>query len=109
MRAGNLVDILLEGEDIDWSPDPEDPDASMDTSRIKPPPVERFSSIKPGDGFNAPLRIALHPAMREGEWVTHVQNMENKGYAHGNYFMSDYDKAVEDYIKRCQKYGVEPL
>jgi len=33
MNAHQLVATLLEAEDIDWSPDPEDPDASMHLAR----------------------------------------------------------------------------
>lgn len=107
-RARKLVNRLLEADEekIDWSPDPEA--EQVDTSKIKPE-LPRFSSVKPGDAFSAPIRIVLHTSSRDDEWVTHMQNMQDKGFYYGNYFRNDYEGALKSYYERCKKYGVEPL
>lgn len=65
-----------------------------------------FSSIKPGDSMTAPLRVVLHKASHNGEWVTHIQNMQLVSFYSGNYHGGDYPSALSDYRKRCAKYNV---
>lgn len=68
------------------------------------------SAVKPGDGITAPLRIVLQ-LRRDGpfpyEFVTHMQNMQDKGFYHGHYFES-LKNAAEDYEERCAKLEVDP-
>lgn len=64
------------------------------------------SSIKPGDGINAPLRVVLHNATCGSmPYVTHIENCQVGGYSHGNYFET-LDGAKQDFKKRCREYGV---
>lgn len=100
---------IPEAEEVDWTvPDPEGP---LDVSGAGVPEVERYSSVSPGSRTlgTAPQRVVLHRAAHSGEWVTHVQNMQTNGFAHGVYFRGDYPAAVENYVARCKKYRVEPL
>lgn len=67
-----------------------------------------FSAVKPAAPMTAPLRVVLHQSHKgDGEWVTHIQNMENKGFNYGHYFDS-YPEAMVDYIARCYREGVIP-
>lgn len=73
------------------------------------------SEIKPKEAATQPFRIVLHPnETREGEWVTHMENLESnpaggyrsknsRDYYWGHYF-DDYTEALEDYKKRCDYY-----
>lgn len=73
---------------------------------MKPTPLT--SSVAPGDGMIAPLRVVLHESSTKGEWVTHIENMQVGGLFWGRYH-DDYESAHADYFSRCVKYEVEPL
>lgn len=48
------------------------------------------------------LQVVLHKNFK-GEYVTHVQNLNDGGFYHGHYFGKDknaYENAVEDYVTR---------
>ena len=48
------------------------------------------------------LQVVLHKNFK-GEYVTHVQNLNNGGFVHGHYFGKDneaFEDAVEDYVTR---------
>jgi len=66
------------------------------------------SAVAPGDGMTAPMRVVLHKADHNGEWVTHLENMQTGGEFYGHYFGRDYAAAVVDYKQRCKKLGVAP-
>lgn len=72
------------------------------------------SSTNPGDQMTAPHCVVLRYDEHKKEFVTHILNLQTKGYDYGNYFMEEGDstvtwnKAVADYKARCVKYGVTP-
>lgn len=88
-------------------------------------PRERFSPVKPGDGFNAPLRVVLKRSYGPtGEWVTRLENMQSGGEFYGHYFnqhrvgfepgknddevdKANYADALEDFKKRCANLQVD--
>lgn len=96
MNAKVIVNTLLEDEEVDRY-----------IAELPEPEVSRHSATAPGDGVTAPLRIVLHKASHNNEWVTHMENMQVGGYMYGHYFGSNYKKAVADYEQRCAKLGVE--
>ncbi len=96
MNAQTIVNKLLEDDAKEFI---------MAHGRL--PERERVSSINPGDDFTAPHRVVLHKG-HSGDWVTHFQNMQDKGFSYGNYFGDDYATAEKDYLKRCVKYKVDP-
>lgn len=61
------------------------------------------------------FRIVLHPALRDGEWITHCENLQDNGerktphadFYWGHYF-DDYLKAFNDYVARCKRYNLTP-
>jgi hypothetical protein len=101
------VKLLLEDDELDWAPEASDPDDSVKAANNIRPQVEIRSSTSPSDDFTAPLRVVLHGSLRQGEWVTHVENMQVGGYSTGCYFR-DYEEAFQNYLDRCKKYRVNP-
>ena len=100
MSAATLVNRLLEDEEGD----PESYLAGLPERE-----VGLKSTVKPGDGMTAPMRVVLHPAPHNtSEWVTHLENMQVGGYMFGSYFGKDYAAALENYRYRCVKLGVNP-
>lgn len=99
MSAEALVNRLLEDEEGD---------PASYLAGLPEREVGMMSAVKPGDGMTAPLRIVLHKANHNDEWVTHFENMQAGGLHSGHYHGRDYAKAVEDYRQRCEKLGVSP-
>ena len=64
------------------------------------------SPTVPGDGINAPFRIVLHRSMRQEEWVTHLQNMQNRGFNYGSYHDS-WPEAFGNFKARCEGYAID--
>lgn len=88
-------------------------DEESDAKRYMADLPEREVSLRsrtvPGDGMTAPLRVVLHKAYHNGEWVTHLENMQVGGYLYGAYFGTDYAAAKKSFEQRCKKVGVDPL
>lgn len=99
MSAEALVNRLLEDEEGD---------PASYLAGLPEREVSLKSATVPGDGITAPLRVVLHKANHNGEWVTHLENMQVGGYMFGRYHGNDYAKAVEDFNYRCAKIGVDP-
>ncbi len=77
-------------------------------------PIPLISSLNPGDSYTSPFRVILHESSRPGEWVTHLKNETNGEKFWGDYFPPDpprnnYTDALADYIRRCDKYQVNPM
>ena len=98
MSAASLVNRLLEDEEGD----PEQYMAGLPERQ-----ASLRSKVAPGDGVTAPLRVILHKAAHNGEWATHLENMQVGGKFYGHYFRTDYEAAVKDFHLRCEKLGVE--
>lgn len=77
------------------------------------------SSIKPGDGATVPFRVVLRVnPLNEKEYVTHCQRMDHGAFYWGHYFPMEQVGtgrsdagwlAVDDYLERCRRYGLNPL
>lgn len=97
-RAERIVNRLLEADDDD---------VQRHIDALPERDVGLKSPVHPGDAFTAPMRIVLHKALNNDEWVTHMENMQVGGYVYGHYFRGDYAGAVADYRERCAKLGVD--
>jgi len=71
------------------------------------------SAIFGGDGMTAHCQIVLRSHFKHGpsgekqeEFVTHIHNLDDRGYHCGGYFWTLKD-ALEDFFKRCDRERVE--
>lgn len=56
------------------------------------------------------FRVVLHQSHKPGEWVTHMENLQDNGepkgqrdFYWGHYFES-HSEALQDYVARCRQY-----
>lgn len=105
--AENIVSHLLEAdEDLDPAEYLRQFKPDLEYQLRREPNVVLVSPTEPGDQMTAPCRVVLHHSLRQDEWVTHVQNMQNRGMNWGHYFNS-WEEALRNFKLRCQKYGVD--
>ena len=56
-------------------------------------------SLHPEDSY---LRLVVHRAQHNNDWVTHVQNLQTGGFVSGHYFRTK-EEALKDLITRAQQ------
>lgn len=87
---------------------------------------ELRSNVSPRDEATQPFRVVLHRS-NNGGWVTHCENVVEvekvkvtsnisscgrfssksiPDFYWGHYFEKDYEKALDNYKKRCDKYNL---
>lgn len=107
MRGAWLAKTLLENE---GEIDPADyirqfkPDLEYQLRRQ--PNSVLVSPVSPGGNMDAPMRVVLHHSVRNDEWVTHAQNMQDKGMNWGHYTFN-WEEALQDFKARCERYNVD--